>query len=168
MPASKAAVSGRATPKPSGSPQTADVWGNLMRHQLEWTLKSTIALLKSAEAMRKVQLHYANLARERHEEVLARVHEASSPEQLIGLQAELWRFDGAGATRYWQDLLDAAVRMNADLIGCAAGALESTRDDGLATAMQSFQGGLHTGIGPLDDIFNAALNQQLVAPARAS
>lgn len=168
MPAPKAAPSGRNTDKPSAPQQSNDVWANLVRHQLEWGVKSTIALLKSAEAMRKVQLHYANLARERHEDVLERLHEATSPEQMVGLQAELWRFDGAGATRYWQDLFDAAARMNADLIGCAAGVVEATRDDSLATAMQSFQGGIHTGIAPLDDIFNAALNQQLVTPARAS
>lgn len=169
MPAPKLAPSGRNTHKPPASPHPTDVWSNLVRHQMEWGVKSTIALIKSAEAMRKVQLHYANLARERHEDVLARLHEATSPEQMMGLQAELLRFDGAGATRYWQDLFDAAARMNADLIGCVAGAAEATRDDSLATAMQSFQsGGIHTGIAPLDDIFNAALNQQLVTPARAS
>jgi hypothetical protein len=168
MPSPKAAPSGRTTPRPSPAPQPADIWGNLVRHQLEWGVKSTITLLKSAEAMRKIQLHYANLARERHEDVLERLHAATSPEQMVGLQAELWRFDGAGAARYWQDLFDAAARMNADLIGCVAGAAEATRDDSLAGAMQSFQGGIHTGIGPLDDIFNAALNQQLVTPARTS
>ena len=168
MPSPKAAASGRSTPKDSPTPQPADVWSNLVRHQLEWAVKSTLTLIKSAEAMRKIQLHYANLARERHDEVLERLHEATTPEQMMGLQAELWRFDGAGATRYWQDLLDASVRMNTDLIGCVASAAEATRDDSLATAMHPFQGGMHTGIAPLDELINASLNQQLMKPARAS
>jgi hypothetical protein len=168
MPSPKTPPNSRSTSKPSPKPQTADIWSNLVRHQLEWTVKSTLTLIKSAEAMRKIQLHYANLARERHEDVLERLHEATTPEQMMGLQAELWRFDGAGATRYWQDLLDASVRMNTDLIGCVAGAAEATRDDSLATAMQPFQGGMHTGIAPLDELINASLNQQLMKPARAS
>ncbi len=168
MSAPKAAPRGHSSPRSSPAPQPADIWGNLVRHQLEWGVKSTLTLIKSAEAMRKIQLHYANLARERHEDVLERLHDATSPEQMVSLQAELWRFDGAGAMRYWQDLFDAAARMNADLIGCVAGAAEATRDDSLATAMQPFQGGMHTGIAPLDELINASLNQQLMKPARAS
>lgn len=141
-----------------------DLWSEPARQQMEWGLQTLVALLRGGEEIRKAQLDAAHLALTRHEEARRRVHEAGDLTQLLGLQAELWRFDGASATRYWQDLLDATMRMNAEMMRCQFEMLGAGRNEALKSAFEAMQTGLHTGIRPLDDLFNAPLNRELVPP----
>lgn len=151
------------TAPPAGLP--LDMWSEQTRQQMEWGLQTTAALLRCSEEMRRTQLDAAHLALTRHEDLRQRVHEADDLAQLLSLQAELWRFDSASATRYWQDLFDAAMRLNTEMMRCQWNLLTTGRNGALKSAFEAMQSSLHTGIRPLDDVFQAAVNRELVAAA---
>ena len=144
-----------------------DIWSEQAKHRMECGLQTLVACLRGGQEMQKAQLDAAHLALRRHEELQQRLHEAGDLSQLLGLQAELWRFDNASATRYWQDLFDAALRMNAEMLRCQVELMSTGQSDAVKTAFQTMQNSLHTGIRPLDDLFNTQLNQALAPSAGA-
>lgn len=151
------------TAKPSPAPATTasldvDAWTQAGKQQLAWSIDLAAALFKGAEAMRRAQLNAAHLARERHENVAERLPDAPDLAGVMALQAELLRFDMAGAARYWQELFDLGLRTGVEMLGCAGRAMESGKGEGVKSAWQMLHGMTHTGIGTIDDLFGATLN----------
>ncbi|MCM5680576.1 phasin family protein [Schlegelella sp. S2-27] len=152
------------TAKPSPARATAasvdvDAWTRAGKQQLAWSIDLAAALFKGAETMRRAQLNAAHLARVRHENVAERLSEARDLASVMALQAELLRFDMAGAARYWQELFDLGLRTGVEMLGCTGRAMEPGDGDGAKSAWQMLHGLTQTGIGTIDDLFGTTLNQ---------
>lgn len=156
--ASAPAGAAESAPRASASP---DPWADMARRQMEWPLLALIAVVRGAEAVRTVQLNYAHLTRQHHEEALARVAAAKDLPQMWAAQAELLRFDAAGATRYWQELFDAWAHAGQDVWSRMVCAADRSAGDPLLAGFLGWQGCLHSGISPMDDLFNAPYSQAL-------
>jgi hypothetical protein len=151
-----------STPTNALPPADLDAWTQAGKQQLAWSIDLATAMFKGAEAMRRAQLNAAHLARVRHENVAERLLDARDLAGVMALQAELLRFDMAGATRYWQELFDMSWRTGTEMLTCASRALEAGEGEGVKSAFQVLQGMTHTGVGTLDDLFGASLNKAMM------
>jgi hypothetical protein len=161
------AKTAKPTSAPIGAlpPADLDAWTQAGKQQLAWSIDLATAMFKGAEAMRRAQLNAAHLARVRHENAAERLLDARDLAGLMALQAELLRFDMAGATRYWQELFDLSWRTGTEMLTCASRALEAGEGGGVRSAFQVLQGMTHTGVGTLDDLFGASLNKAMMGAA---
>lgn len=156
------------TTKPATAPKSAapdtdlDAWTQAGKQQLAWSIDLATAMFRGAEAMRRAQLNAAHLARVRHENVAERLVEARDLAGVMALQAELLRFDMAGAARYWQELFDLSLRTGVEMLGQASRAIETGEGEGVKSAFQALQSMTHTGIGTLDDLFGASLTKAMM------
>lgn len=154
-------------PAPGGRGDAAlNLWSEQARHQMECSLQTFGALLRGSEEMGQAQIDAVQQALEHHRELQHRLQQAEDLPQLMELQSELWRFEAAVAGRYWHDLMDAALRMNAemmrsqmDLLGSAAEAQRSAPQ-----AVQSVMGG---GVRPRDTLYNIPV-PNTVSPHKGS
>lgn len=95
-----------------------DAWSELGRRQLDCALATACAFFKGMEAVRKMQLQAAHATRARHETAQRRLHDAKDVPELAAVQRDLLRFDAEGSARYWQELLEAAFKTQAEMLGC--------------------------------------------------
>jgi hypothetical protein len=144
---------------------TQEGWVGLTRDQLELTLQSAMACLRAVESVRKVQWDMTHLAVKRYEDMLHRLHEARELTEVMAIQIELMRFDSAAAIRFGQELYDAAVQNATEALAQARPSFDASRLDGLKSWMQGLQSMVHTGVRPLDDLFNQTLLRDLMMPA---
>lgn len=156
MPSPKNAKPARAAAGTSAP--DLDAWTQAARQQLAWSIDFATAMFRGAEAMRRAQLNAAHQARERHESAARRLPDTRDLAGLMALQAELLRFDMAGAARYWQELFDLGLRTGVEMLGCTTRAMEAGEGEGVPTPWQVMQSMTHTGIGTIDDLFGTSLN----------
>lgn len=157
---------------PAAAPSTPEGWVGLTRDQLDFALQSATAWLRGVEALRKVEWDMTHIALLRYEQMQQRLHQTADLAGLIALQVELMRFDSAAAIKSSQELYDAAVRSTTDALLQARSTIDASQSDGLKTWMQSMQSLMHTGVRPLDDLFDNAVLRDLMkvpgAPAAAA
>lgn len=144
---------------------TPEGWVGLTRDQLELTLQSAMAWLRAVESVRKVQWDMTHLAVQRYEDMARRLHEAKAFTDVMAIQVELMRFDSAAAIRFGQELYDAAVQNATEALTQARPSFDASKLDGLKSWMQAVQSMTHTGVRPLDDVFNQTLLRDLMMPA---
>jgi class 3 adenylate cyclase len=112
------------SPVPAKPARTAPAPWNwaaeLGQQQMTVAAEGATALFRGFEAMRKIQERAAHEASRHHGAVAERLRGRCQPTDLLAIQSELMRCDVEGATRYWQQLMAAAVEMNTELLGCAA------------------------------------------------
>jgi hypothetical protein len=113
-----------------------------------------------------VHVTITHLARKRFEEWQERSDRVHTLAELWAMPLELGRFELAAALRLWQELGDVAVAAmtrqgaQASEAMCAAASLPWPAA-GDAAPWLAF---VHTGIRPIDELFSAALNRDLVPP----
>ena len=90
--------------------------------------------------------------------------EAKEFADVMAIQVELMRFDSAAAIRFGQELYDAAVQNATDALTQARPSFDASKLDGLKSWMQAMQSMAHTGVRPLDDLFNQGLLRDLMMP----
>jgi len=145
---------------------TPEGWVGLTRDQLELTLQSAMAWLRAVESVRKVQWDMTHLAIKRYEDMAHRLHEAKELTEVMAIQIELMRFDSAAVIRLGQELYDAAVQNATEALTQARPSFDASKLDGLKSWMQTMQSMMaHTGVRPLDDLFNQSLLRDLMMPA---
>jgi len=162
-PASEAEVRHEAADRLS----PAEGWVGLTRDQFEFALQTTTAMLKSIEAMQKAQWDMTHLALERHQALQERVQQTTEIQDLVALQVEMLRFDGAAAIRSAQEVYDAALRSATEAFEHARSTVESSGGDATKTWLQSLQSMMHTGARPLDDMLGQPLLRGLMIPGVA-
>lgn len=148
-------------------PSASEGWVGLTRDQLELSLQSAMAWLRAVESVRKVQWDMTHLAIKRYEDMARRLHEARELTDVMAIQIELMRFDSAAAVRFGQELYDAAVRNATDTLTQARPSVDAGRLDGMTTWLQGLQSMMHSGVRPLDDLFNQSLLRDLMTPPGA-
>jgi len=117
-----------AAAKPAATETNRMPWdwaGPLNRQQMAAASEGASALFRGFEAMRRIQEQAAQAAAERHAVAAGRLRESATPTDLAVLQAEVLREDLASVARYWQDLADATLEMNAEIFNCATQMVDS-------------------------------------------
>ena len=165
----------------------ADASAGLARQPFDALLQQGTAWLRSMEELHTLQLNTAHLALKRLEDLQQRLQAAASGAEIASLQAEFLRFEAAAATHFWQEfaelMLRSAARRTAQLGEAAPVALPAAAlapfaslasfaplaasMPGAADWIGPLLGMIHTGIQPLDVVYGAALNRELVPPRPA-
>jgi len=146
---------------PSPAPSALGGWGSMLRPAMAWSLEGGLGLMRAAEELQRAQLESLHLATARQEDVQQRLASCGDFPEMMGLQAELMRFAAANTMQYTQRCMDVAMHANAAFARSLAGAANGGRNAWLRNAFQAFQGGIHTGFKPLDDLFSAPLQREL-------
>ena len=125
-----------ATPAATETTRMPWDWADLNRQQMAAASEGASALFRGFEAMRRIQEQAAHAAAERHAVAAGKLRESGNPTDLAVLQAEVLREDLASVARYWQDLADATLEMNAEIFNCATQMVDS--DDLMAATSARF------------------------------
>jgi hypothetical protein len=169
VPAAEATAAETAAEATAASrPSPPEGWVGLTRDQFEFALQTTTALLQSLEAMQKAQWDMTHLALERHKDLRQRIGQSTEIQDLVALQVELMRFDGAAAIRSAQELFETALRTATATLEQARSTADAGQGDAIKTWLQSLQSMVHTGIRPLDDLFGQPLLRGLMIPGVAA
>ena len=104
-----------------------DPWSAALRRQLECTTLGMVAMLESAEAMHRYLLDSTLAARQRHEALRARIHDATETPQLLALEGDLWRFDTDLAWRCWNEIAETMTHMGTEWLDESSKALGAAR-----------------------------------------
>ena len=132
----------------SGSALVAplNVLADLPRRQLALLTQQTSALLRGSEAVSKIQQQAAHRASLHNEEVMERLRDPGSLNDLIAIQTESMRFTLQEAAQYWQQLTTAALRLQGEMVGSAGEMLE-TGEPSLDSLQRAFAASLHGNTG---------------------
>jgi hypothetical protein len=121
-----------------------NLFADLPRRQLALMAQSASAVLRGAEAMRKVQQQTAHRASAQHEQAAQRLLGPCDAQELLGIQAELLRFTLQETAQYWQQLATAALKVQSDLAGSAGGAvLDGSAEPTLDSLQKAFAASLN-------------------------
>ena len=152
----------------------ADASAGLARQPFDALLQQGTAWLRSMEELHTLQLNTAHLALKRLEDLQQRLQAAASGAEIASLQAEFLRFEAAAATHFWQEFAELMLRSAALRTAALAPFASLASFAPLAASMPSaadwlgpLLGMIHTGIQPLDVVYGAALNRELVPPRPA-
>jgi uncharacterized protein YfaS (alpha-2-macroglobulin family) len=137
------------TSKPSRPASSHEVQGNsltpwsfladLSRQQMSFATESACALFRSSEAIRQVQQQAAHHASEQYAAAAQKLRSATQPAELLAVQAELLRFDLEEANRYWQQLMNAGLQAQTEMMGTASHMIDSEAGGGVKSALQAMQ-----------------------------
>jgi hypothetical protein len=117
---------------------------DLPRRQLALMTHSATALFRGSEDMRRIQQQAAHRATEHHEEVSERLRDQCDLNDLLAIQADLVRFDLQESIRYWQQLANAALKLQADLVSSTGEAvLEGASEPSLDSLQRAFEATLN-------------------------
>lgn len=89
------------------------------REQVAMVMDASCALLRGFEAVRAIQQQAAQQAAGRHAQAAGRLRSATGAAELMAIPFELWQADLQGAARSWQELADAALETQAEVMECA-------------------------------------------------
>jgi hypothetical protein len=128
-------------------------FADLPRRHMGLMAQSASAVLRGAEAVRKVQQQTAHRASAQHEQLAQRLLGPCDANELLGIQAELVRFTLQETAQYWQQLATAALKIQFDLAASAGGAV--------------LDGGAEPTLDSLQKAFAASLNGTATTTAAA-
>lgn len=133
------------TSSPLATPAGAfAVWADLPRRQLALMAHSATALFRGSQELRRIQQEAALRAMQRHEQAAERLREPCDFSDLVALQAELVRFDLREAANYWNQLANAAIKLQADMISSAGEAVtEGASEPTLQSLQRAFEATLN-------------------------
>lgn len=117
-------------------------WGlfaDLGRQQLAVFTEIASTLFRSSETMRKIQQQAAHHASLRHEAATKKLRADCSPADLLGIQAELLRFDTAEASQYWQQLAATAQQAQVEIMTCTSHLPNNQLGNNLQSTLNAFQ-----------------------------
>jgi hypothetical protein len=121
------------------------LFADLPRRQLALMTHSATALFRGSEDMRRIQQQTAQRATEHHEEAAERLRGQCDFNDLLAIQADLVRFDVQEAMRYWQQLANAAFKLQADMVTSAGEAvLEGASEPSLDSLQRAFEATLNS------------------------
>src|SRR5690606_13000796 len=112
-----------AATRPAATPDAAaslEALASVPHQQLVAATEGACAVFRGFETMRKVQEQAAHHALTRHQQALDKLRQAQDPAKWMEIESELLRFDVEGATRYWQQLGEAALQMQGEIMECFA------------------------------------------------
>jgi hypothetical protein len=89
------------------------------RQQMALANEGAYTVYRGIETLRRIQEETTRAAAERHAAVAEKLRHPNEPLDLALIQGELLREDLSIAARYWQDVTDAALEMNSELLNCA-------------------------------------------------
>jgi hypothetical protein len=116
---------------------------DLPRQQMALMTQSATALLRASESVRKVQQQTAHRATAQHQEIAERLRAPCDFNELLTIQSELLRFNIQEATQYWQQIVTAALKAQADLVGTAGQALDPGGEPTLDSLQRVFEASLN-------------------------
>jgi hypothetical protein len=120
-----------------------DYLADLPRKQLALMTQSASALFRGSEAMRKIQQQAAHRAAAHQDEVTERLRAPCDFSELLAIQGELLRFNLQEAAQYWQQLTDAALKVQADVVSRVAE--DAQAEPTLDSLQRAFQASLAAG-----------------------
>lgn len=125
------------------------VWADLPRRQLALMTQSATALFRGSQELRRIQQEAALRATQHHEEAAERLREPCDFSDLMAVQAELVSFDLQEAANYWNQLANAAFKLQADMVRSAGAAvMEGASEPTLESLQRAFEATLDaTGAG---------------------
>lgn len=108
-----------AQPVARATPAIPAQWfADLSRQQAAVAAETFAVLHRGFDAMRQIQQDAAQAATGRHAGALQALRQPCQPERLLALQSDLLRQDFEAAARVWQQLADAALETNTELLAC--------------------------------------------------
>jgi hypothetical protein len=120
------------------------VWADLPRRQLALMTHSATALFRGSQELRRIQQEAALRATQHHEEAAERLREPCDFSDLVALQAELVRFNLQEAANYWNQLANAAFKLQADMVSSAGEAvMEGASEPTLESLQRAFEATLN-------------------------
>lgn len=117
---SKRSQASRASTAPAENASQDAAAFAFAQEQLQAAMTLADVVFKGAEDIRRVQLEAAHHAHERHGKALAEVAAATSPNELLKLQAELLRDDLETAGQYWQQITAACAQLQTEALSAMA------------------------------------------------
>lgn len=150
-----------AASAPPSSPAEVSGWTEQLRLPLSWSLQTLMLMLHAGEEWQRAQLDSWHLALRHHEQAHQRLLQSQDAAEMASLHADLLRFDTANFTQLAQRCMDTGVHLNTNVARLVAQSLDGSRSHLMRSAFESLQTGLHTGIRPLDQLFNAPLLREL-------
>lgn len=138
----------------------------MMRNPMGWGLQNSVACLQATEELQRAQIDGVHQMLLRQEEACERLQSCKDAPELAALQAELMRFGSANLIQMSQRTMDAMMHLNTALVRSWATLVDGNRSNFTRSAFEMFQNSMHTGIKPLDDLFNAPLLRELMQPLR--
>lgn len=119
-------------------------WADLPRRQLALATYSATAFLRGSQELRRIQQETAERATQHHEETAERLREPCDFSDLVALQAELVRFNLQEAAHYWNQLANAALKWQADMVSSAGEAMiEGASEPTLESLQRAFEATLN-------------------------
>lgn len=118
---------------------------DLPRKQLALMTQSASALFRGSEAMRKIQQQAAHRAAAHQDEMRERLRTPCDLSELLSIQGELMRLNLQEAAQYWQQLTDAALKVQADVVSRVAE--DAQAEPTLDSLQRAFQASLSAGAG---------------------
>jgi hypothetical protein len=119
------------------------LFADLPRQQMALITQSASALLRASESVRKVQQQTAHRASAQHQEIAERLRAPCDFNELVSIQGELLRFNIQEATQYWQQIVTATLKAQADLVGTAGQALDPGGEPTLDSLQRVFEASLN-------------------------
>lgn len=108
-----------AQPGTPATPWAPGPWlADWTRQQAVVTTETLAVLRRGFDTLRQIQQDAARQASERHARAAKVLSQPCAPERLLALQADLLRQDVEAATRAWQQVADAALETNTELLAC--------------------------------------------------
>lgn len=125
---------------PDGAPQAP--WNLLTefgRQQLAVAAQGASAMYRAREVIRAVQQKAAHEASVRHAETARKLCAPCAPGDFLSLQSELIRGNLQGAGQYWQQLAEAAMQTQLEMMASMSHVLEGEAGVGVKSVLQAFQ-----------------------------
>lgn len=89
--------------------------------------------------MRQIQHDAAHEAWAHYQSAAERLHEAGVPGDIFSVQAELLQFDLLGASHYWQQLANVALKTQTEIANCASTLLDPLHNTGLKSTLDFYR-----------------------------
>jgi hypothetical protein len=136
MAKTKASKPAASKPAPAAPAPALERAADFNRQQMVAASEAASALFRGFEVIRRIQEQAAHAAAERHAVAAEQMRSRASPADLAMLQAEVLGQDLASAARYWQELADATLEMNTEVLNSAVQLVNA--EDVLAAASALF------------------------------
>jgi hypothetical protein len=124
-----------------------NLFADLPRRQLALIAQSASALYRCSEDLRRVQQEAAERATEHYEGAVDRLRGDCDYNELMSVQAEMFRFNLQEAAQYWQQLATAGMKMQAEVVSSTREVVLEGREDSTLDSLQRFFAATLNGSG---------------------